>query len=201
MAVVQGSSLPNAAPKKYRKKLGNTVFTMLFMMFLITVVYLRDWYHHLNSVVLQVEEKNTLETPRFPTVALLQDIFSSSQPELIDFKPPKCFSGGFDENAPPCETLSNEEYSISPSCNCKNSITSDLSGNFTWETQRFKYFIFTPPTNLVSKNPGYHLRLQAWFNCQYPSTNPRMAAAASAGGWLAFVQLLSWILSLQIFQE
>lgn len=33
---------------------------MLFMMFLITVVYLRDWYHHLNSVVLQVEEKNTL---------------------------------------------------------------------------------------------------------------------------------------------
>lgn len=44
------------APREYRRNLGNTVFTVLFTMILLTVVYSRSWYHDLNIVVLQVQE-------------------------------------------------------------------------------------------------------------------------------------------------
>lgn len=44
------------APREYRRNLGNSIFTVLFTMILLTVVYSRAWYHDLNIIVLQVQE-------------------------------------------------------------------------------------------------------------------------------------------------
>lgn len=85
---------------------------------------------------------------------------------LVDSAAPKCFSGLFDSSAPPCETLSAEQYLNQSSCNCNNSISSSLDGTFSWSVGTFKYFLFRPPMNTISKHPGYHMTLQAFFNCQ-----------------------------------
>ena len=85
----------------------------------------------------------------------------------MDSQPPKCWSGLYDESAPHCETLSAQQYLDLPSCNCNNSWSSNLDGTFYWTVGAFNYFLFTPPSNIVSKHPGYHMTLQVFFNCQH----------------------------------
>lgn len=85
---------------------------------------------------------------------------------LVGLAPPKCWSGLWDPSAPPCEALSAKQYLDQPSCNCNNSVFSNLEGTFNWSVGTFKYFLFTPPSNVISKHPGYHMTLQAFFNCQ-----------------------------------
>lgn len=132
-------------------------------MILLTVVYSRAWYHDLKIVVLQVQE-DIMDSPRFPAVVLLQDVKQNTMANLVDSAAPKCFSGLFDSSAPPCETLSAEQYLNQSSCNCNNSISSSLDGTFSWSVGTFKYFLFRPPMNTISKHPGYHMTLQAFFN-------------------------------------
>lgn len=88
----------------------------------------------------------------------------------MDSQPPKCWSGLYNDSAPPCETLSAQQYSDLPSCNCNNSWSSNLDGTFSWTVGAFNYFLFTPPSNVISKHPGYHMTLQTFFNCQRSST-------------------------------
>lgn len=87
----------------------------------------------------------------------------------MDSQAPKCWSGLYDPGAPPCETLSAGQYMDLPSCNCNNSWTSNLEGTFYWTVGAFNYFLFTPPSNVISKHPGYHMTLQVFFNCECPS--------------------------------
>ena len=155
-------------------------------MILLTVVYSHLWYHDLNIIVLQVQEDILVgrsrdsrfvvrlseycqDTPRFPAVAVLQDTKQSTQPNLVVSQAPKCWSGLFDPSAPPCETLSEQQYSDLPSCNCNNSWSSNLDGTFYWSVGAFNYFLFTPPPNIISKHPGYHMTIQVFFNCQHIS--------------------------------
>ena len=50
------SDLDVMAGPVYRRNLGNTIFTILFTMILITVVYSHTWYDNLNHSVLQLRE-------------------------------------------------------------------------------------------------------------------------------------------------
>lgn len=43
-------------PRQYQRNLGNSIFTVLFAMILLTIVYSRAWYHDLNFLVLQISE-------------------------------------------------------------------------------------------------------------------------------------------------
>lgn len=88
----------------------------------------------------------------------------------MDSRLPKCWSGPYDDGAPPCETLSAQQYLDLPSCNCNNSWSSNLDGTFYWTVGAFNYYLFTPTPNVISKHPGYHMTLQVFFNCQRSST-------------------------------
>ena len=167
----------------YRRNLGNSIFTVLFYMILLTVVYPCGWYPDLKYTILQLQEdilvgliqnvpkhlSNTRpqETPRFPAVAILQDTVSSSQANLVDLKHPKCWVGAWNQTAPYCTDLDPDEYMQLPSCSCNNSI-SDLTGSFFWATSDYKYFLLTPPPNIFSKQPGYQITFQAYFDCTIP---------------------------------
>ena len=41
-----------------------------------------------------------------------------------------------------------------------------MDGDFNWGGVPFKYFLLAPPTNIISKYPGYHLTFQAFFDCK-----------------------------------
>ena len=155
-------------------------------MTLVTVVYSRVWYHDLNYNILQLREDilvkfarrpwnlsaNThqKETPRFPAIAILQELWSSSQANLTGLKSPKCWIGQYNESAPPCESATVEQYTSLSSCHCTESVAADLSGSFTWGNNPYKYFLLTPPPNFISKAPGYPLTFQASFDCKNPLT-------------------------------
>ena len=142
------------------------------------------WYPDLNALVLQIREDivvctafssgkqpdhHAKEQPRFPAVAVLQDTRSDYQANIVNFQPPKCFSGDFFDGAPPCETLVPEQYMTMSSCSCQNSWSSNGNTSFVWaETRSFKYFLLRPPSNVISKRPGYVMSLQVYFDCTCP---------------------------------
>ena len=110
---------------EYRRNLGNSILTVLFTIILLTAVYSLVWYPDLNALVLQLREDfvvcttcpfwkqsdhHAKEQPRFPAVAVLQDTASDYQANIVNFQPPKCFSGNFSDGAPPCESLVGEQY-------------------------------------------------------------------------------------------
>lgn len=172
-------------PGEYRRNLGNSIFTVLFTMILLTVLYTIAWYHDLNLVVLQLQE-DILNHPRFPAVAILQDTESDYQANIVNEQAPKCFSGVSKDGAPPCESLIAEQYMSQPSCSCNNSWSSNGNADFVWASIRsFKYFLLRPPHNMISKQPGYVMTLQVYFNYNASVTLGDVEIRPNPNLWLA----------------
>lgn len=171
---------------EYRRNLGNSILTVLFTMILLTVIYCRVWFPRLHVEILQISE-HIEEHPIFPAVAVLQNVDTSSQATLID-TPLKCWAGTYTETGPQCATLDSQQYLTSSSCNCNESWSPAIIEDFvprglhggTW-----RYLQFTPSADLVSKNPGFLLTIQAWYNFNGTEAREALWVMPNPDLWLA----------------
>ena len=100
----------------------------------------------------------------FPAVAIMQDRTATYQAHLVD-APLKCFIGAFYEPAPMCSSLTVEEILTTYSCNCNDSWSNGVQGNFLG-SDHYYYVVFTPQKDFVTNTTDMGITLQAFFTCK-----------------------------------
>ncbi|KAG7005163.1 hypothetical protein G7Y79_00021g050300 [Physcia stellaris] len=166
----------------YGRNLMNSVLTVLFSLIVFTILYHKRWSHRLRLPVVQVTH-DIVDNPRFPAVALLQDLTATYQANLVPH-PMKCFLNKFVEDAPMCHSLSRTELLSAYSCNCNDSWVPGIQTRYEDSQKKggSHYASFRPADYIVSRGANIFMTLQVFFT--FNTSNPNNRPVPSPVLWL-----------------
>ncbi|KAK4222528.1 hypothetical protein QBC38DRAFT_80874 [Podospora fimiseda] len=154
--------------KKYDRNLANTLIVLLTAVAVLPALYWKLWYPERTREVIILERDRVTEE-YFPSITLLQQDDWSSQADLDDSSPPKCFIGRYDEQLPDCGTV----FPGSP-CKCHNRWGGEVI-DYEWQNSTYRTITLTPSESMISRQPAGLMIAQAFFN--YNSTKARINAS------------------------
>ncbi|OCL11260.1 hypothetical protein AOQ84DRAFT_336188 [Glonium stellatum] len=190
--------METSGDRSYHRNLGNTVFTVLFSMIAMSVLYEKRWFSQLNLQVIQLQRDIVVgssalllnlgftrmlvqEYPRFPAVALLQDKAATYQANLVP-EPLKCFLNHFDPSSPMCSSLSRKDLLGSYSCNCNDSWVPGVQEEYPNTDTGHRYVSFRPAGYVISRGANFYMTIQAFFT--YNTSHIESNSIPSPDLWL-----------------
>ncbi|KAM7222720.1 hypothetical protein V8F06_001907 [Rhypophila decipiens] len=143
--------------RKWSTNLWSTVITLVVTVVLFPVLYKQFWFRDRSRGTIEISQ-DSLETTRFPSIAVLQRSDWTSQANLDGRVPGKCFIGWHDERSPDCEEL---PPGTTP-CQCAGSWAQNIV-DFQWHNTSYRAQILTSTSSMVSIAPTTQMIVQTFF--------------------------------------